>query len=44
MSSTIDCVYDALILIKEDGKQLTDELFMMSIFESLNLDPLNEFI
>jgi len=31
MPRAIDCVYNALLLIKEDGKRLTDDNFMMSI-------------
>ena len=44
MSRAIDCVYNALLVIKEDGKRLTDENFMMSIFDSLNIEPLNDFM
>ena len=44
MSRAIDCVYNALLLIKEDGKRLTDESFMLSIFDSLDVEPLNEFM
>ena len=44
MSRAIYCVYNALLLIKEDGKRLTDENIMMSIFDSLNIEPLNDFM
>ena len=44
MSRAIDCVYNALLSIRADSKRLTDESFMISIFDSLNIEPLKDFM
>ena len=44
MSRAIDCFFEALIKIKieKEPEKFLDENFMMSIFEKLNLEKLNE--
>ena len=44
MGRAIDCFHDALVEIKKDSKKILDEKFLTSIFESLQLTPLDEYM